>query len=210
MLKKIDKEVLFGGVFGVLSIASAIGEMIANGISVATLLGALKDVSGTLVAVMVFVIAIRHLFRKKTMDFDGVFDMEMEKIIKKYFPILQKDNDAPKRYNIATNLDSILGKETGSYHTLFELRGRKDIAFHISKTVFMGKTKDSFDDIQQKIATQVGSKIKNSFEFVEKFEITPKGVKITFSYEMKTNEDAVQLAELVDCVLLLYFVEYKK
>lgn len=210
MNRKIDKEILFGGIFSIVAIVAAIGEMIANGISAATILGATKDIFGTLVAVMVFIIAIKHLFVKKATDFDSVFHKEMETIIQKYSPILEKDAVIAKRYNIASNLDSILGKETGAYHTMFELSSRNDITFHISKTVFMGKSKDSFDELQQKIATQIGSKIKDSFEFVDRFEFTAKGIKFLFTHELKTNNDAVQLAELVDCTLLLYFIEYKK
>ena len=210
MFKKIDKEILFGGIFGIIAIVAAIGEMVANGISISTILGAIKDIAGTLVAVMVFIIAIKHLFVKKAADFDQVFYDEMENIVKKYSPIIEKDNVIANRYNIASNLDSILGKEAGAYHTMFELSSKNDITFNISKTVFMGKSKDSFDNLQQKIATQIGSKIKDSFDFVDKFEVTAKGVKFIFTHELKTNIDAVQLAELVDCTLLLYFIEYKK
>ena len=210
MFKKIDKEIFFGGIFGIIAIVAAIGEMIANGVSVATIMGATKDIAGTLVAVMVFIIAIKHLFVKKAADFDSAFYFEMEKIIKKYSPIIAKDATVAGRYNIASNLDSIFGKETGAYHVMFEFNSRESIGFSISKTVFMGKTKDSFDDLQQKIATQIGSKLKDSFEIIEKYEINAKGVKIIFKDSLKTCADAVQLAEIVDCTILLYFVEYKK
>lgn len=210
MFKKIDKEVLFGGIFGIIAIAAAVGEMLANGISTATILGATKDIAGTLVAVMVFIIAIKHLFAKKPTDFDGVFAAEMDKVISKYSPILAKDEKVKGRYNIASNLDSIVGKETGAYHAMFDAVSRKEITFNVSKTVFMGKSKESFDEMQQKISTQIGSKIKNTFEIVDSFEITAKGVKFNFAHELKTNNDASQLAEIIDCVILLYFIEYRK
>ena len=210
MFKKIDKEILFGGIFGIIAIVATAGEMIANGISIATIFGAIKDIAGTLVAVMVFIIAVRHLFVKKAADFNGVFEAEMEKIIAKYAPIILKDGSVKGRYNIASNLDSILGKEAGAYHSMFDINSRTSISFNISKTVFMGKSKNSFDDLQQKIATQIGSKLKDSFDIVGEYEVTGKGVKLTFKEELKSNKDAVQLAEIVDCAILLYFVEYKK
>ena len=114
MFKKIDKEILFGGIFGIIAIVAAVGEMIANGVSAATVLGAVKDIAGTLVAVMVSIIAVRHLFVKKATDFDDVFNAEMEKIVTKYSPIISKDNNVAGRYKIVSNLDSILGKETGA------------------------------------------------------------------------------------------------
>ena len=69
MFKKIDKEIVFGGIFGIIAVVAATGEMIISGISVATILSATKDIAGTLVAVMVFIIAIKHLFVKKTTGF---------------------------------------------------------------------------------------------------------------------------------------------
>lgn len=210
MLKKIDKEVLFGGFFGVIAILATLGEMIANGLSAATILGAVKDISGTVVAVMVFVVAVRHLFVKKATDFDGTFSKEMEKVISKYSPVLLQDQIVMGRYNIASNLDAILGKETGAYHTLFDMSGRKEISFNISKTVFMGRSKDSFEERQKGIATRIGAKLEKSFEPIQSYETTSKGLQICFNRALETNEDAVMLAEIIDCVLLLYFVEYKK
>lgn len=210
MLKKIDKEVLFGGIFGVLAILATLGEMIANGLSAATVLGAVKDISGTVVAVMVFVVAVRHLFVKKATDFDGTFKAEMEKVINKYSPILTKDLSVTGRYNIASNLDAILGKETGAYHTVFEMTNRTEISFHISKTVFMGRSKESFEEKQQGIATRIGAKLQKSFERIQGCETTAKGLRVCFDGALETNDDAVMLAEIVDCVILLYLVEYKK
>ena len=68
MFKRIDKEVLFGGIFGIVAIIAAVGEMIANGISIAGMLGATKDIAGTVVAVMVFIIAVKHLFVRKAIE----------------------------------------------------------------------------------------------------------------------------------------------
>ena len=121
MLKRIDKEILFGGIFGIIAIVAAIGEMIANGVSAATVLGSVKDIAGTLVAVMVFIIAVRHLFVKKATDFDGAFNSEMEKIVTKYSPIISKDNNVAGRYNIASNYNDcgvmIFDKATQDTHS---------------------------------------------------------------------------------------------
>ena len=210
MFRKIDKEILFGGIFGILAVAATVGEMIANGISAATVWGAVKDIAGTIVAIMVFIVAVKHLFVKKARDFNTAFSTEMEKVIKKYSPIIEADGKVLGRYNIASNLDSIVGKESGAYHTMFELVGRSDISFNISKTVFKGRSSDSFDEMQRSISLAIGSKIKDSFDLVDRYELTSKGVKIIFTHELQTSEEAMLLAEIVDYALLLYFVEYKK
>lgn len=63
--------------------------------SAATVLGAVKDIAGTLVAVMVSIIAVRHLFVKKATDFDDVFNAEMEKLLPSILPLSQKTTMLP-------------------------------------------------------------------------------------------------------------------
>ena len=65
-MEKLDiKEKVWGGIFGIIAVVAAIGEMIANGISTPTVLSALKDVSGTLVVVVVMVAVVSLLSTKK-------------------------------------------------------------------------------------------------------------------------------------------------
>jgi hypothetical protein len=64
-LNKEDfQEKFWGGIFGVIAIAAAIGEAFSNGISLPTILGAIKDVSGTLIVVVLLVAFIKQLPRK--------------------------------------------------------------------------------------------------------------------------------------------------
>lgn len=64
-MDKVDfQEKIWGGIFGVIAIVAAIGEAIASGISLSTILGATKDISGTLVVVVLLVTVIKGLPRK--------------------------------------------------------------------------------------------------------------------------------------------------
>ena len=55
-MDKLDiKEKIWGGVFGVAAILAAIAEMIANGITLSSIFGAIKDVAGTLVVVVILI-----------------------------------------------------------------------------------------------------------------------------------------------------------
>lgn len=58
------QEKFWGGIFGIISISAAIGEAVVNGISLPSILGAVKDVSGTLVVVVLLVAFIKQLPRK--------------------------------------------------------------------------------------------------------------------------------------------------
>ena len=49
------KEKVWGGIFGVAAILAAIAEMIAGGVSTAGVFGMIKDVTGTLVVVVILI-----------------------------------------------------------------------------------------------------------------------------------------------------------
>ena len=64
MDKKDRDEKLWGGVLGAISILAAIAEMIINGVDLISILGAIKDVSGTLVVVVLLIAFVKSLPKK--------------------------------------------------------------------------------------------------------------------------------------------------
>ena len=58
-MRKISSEVIIGGVFGVVSIFASMIQMGVNGYTADAIVGSIKDISGTMVTVMVLIIAIR-------------------------------------------------------------------------------------------------------------------------------------------------------
>lgn len=64
-MKKIGIETLWGGIFGIIAIIAAVVEMVLSGFDAAAIAGMIKDISGTLVTVMVLVFAIKNLLPKK-------------------------------------------------------------------------------------------------------------------------------------------------
>jgi len=63
--KRLGTETILGGVFGIIAIVAALLEMQANGFSTLSFFGGIKDIAGTMVVVMVFLIAIRSLIPQK-------------------------------------------------------------------------------------------------------------------------------------------------
>lgn len=61
----INMETLWGGIFGAAAIAAAVAEAALNGFEPASVAGMMKDVAGTLVTVMVLIIAIKKLLPSK-------------------------------------------------------------------------------------------------------------------------------------------------
>lgn len=64
-MDKIDfQEKVLGGIFGGIAIIAAIAEMFINGIDAASIVGAIKDVFGTLIVIVLFITFIRQLPKK--------------------------------------------------------------------------------------------------------------------------------------------------
>ena len=212
-MDKIDfQEKVLGGIFGGIAIIAAIAEMFINGIDAASVVGAIKDVFGTLIVIVLFITFIRQL-PKKAKDFKGIFKAEMDKNINKYSPLIEIDSEADGRYNIASRLDAIYDNNPGAYHTLFDFDYSSKIEFYVRKTVFLGRgaSDSEFAELQGRIVSDVSRKIEKCFgEIVSECSKTTSGFKITFKHSLSTAEEAVMVSEIVDNVMLLFIAEYKK
>ena len=62
--KKLDTETKWGGIFGLIAIIAILAEMVIGGISPETIVAAVKDTAGTVVSVMVFYIAVKHILKQ--------------------------------------------------------------------------------------------------------------------------------------------------
>ena len=216
-MKRIDfgeydtLEKIGGGILGIVAIGATIAEMILGGIDAASIAGAIKDIAGTLIVVMVLLVALKQLVPKKTQDFKGVFDEEMDKILLKYNPLIEKDESKEGRYNIASRIDAICDNNTGKFHTLFDFDYKNELTFVVSKTLFMGRTEKDFSEMQKNIVGAITAKITRDYDIVDKrWKSTPTGFKLNFVHELNSREEAIQAAEIVDTIILLYIAEYKK
>ena len=212
MDKSDFQEKVLGGIFGGIAIIAAIVEMILSGVDAASVAGAVKDVFGTLIVIVLFVTFIRQL-PKKEKDFKGVFRAEMDKNIVKYSPLIEIDTEKEGRYKIASRLDAIYDNNTGAYITLFDFDYKSEIMFNVSKTVFAGRgaSDSEFAELQGRIVSDIARKIEKNFgDIVSACSKTSSGFRIKFNKELTTRDDAVMTAEIVDNVMLLFIAEYKK
>lgn len=60
-MKKIDLETKLGGIFGMVALIAIIYEAYLGGFSPEATAGAVKDIAGTIVAILVLVVAVRKL-----------------------------------------------------------------------------------------------------------------------------------------------------
>ena len=211
MFKKIDNETLWSGLFGIISIIAAIGEVFVNGMNTSNIIAAIKDVSGTVAVVFVLFIAIKHLITKEPKNFDEVFTSGMEAVTVKYNPLIQKQEDGKHRYFIASKLSAINDISPGAYHKFFDYVSNKEIEISFSKTVFVGVggSDELFKEKKSKIVLSINNRI-SVYDIVDKCELSANGIKIKFNEPLETAKHANQLVEIIDCVLLSFVTEYNR
>lgn len=213
LFEKIDVETFWGGLFGIVAIVAIIAEMAIAGFDTASIAGGIKDISGTLITVIMLVVAINALKVKKkpTGDFQAVFDDEMQTLIKKYKPMLiekgEEESENYKgffRYNIVNKLDCIVTNNTGGDNKLFRIKkGIDEIEFSVSATVF-GKNKDA-------VSARIANKIQQiPSDMVSECKITPTGFALILKNPLESDIDAKNIVQIIDHILMLYIVEYKK
>lgn len=200
-------EKVVGGIFGVIAIIAAIVEMFLAGASIESIVAGIKDVSGTLIVVVLLIAFIKDKKPKHYKDFNKAFDAEMTKLCEKYNPVILKDEKMENRYNIASRLSSIYDGKTGVYRTFFDYT-ETTMNFSVKKEIFMGRSTESFEERQKAIISQITSNIKDNFRDV----ITDcKSEKDGFKLEMIKNntipEQVEMMTSILERVLVLYFAE---
>ncbi|MDP3305789.1 MAG: hypothetical protein Q8S15_06945 [Erysipelotrichaceae bacterium] len=235
-MEKLDlKEKLWGGIFGVVAILAAFFEMYSSGVSTTSIAGAVKDIAGTMVVVVLLITVMRQYLPKKPSNLTEAFHEAMKPVISRYSPLIKKDENGDNgknigiedgsnsienlikksdvksgvRYNLASNLSAIHDKNSGKYHTFFDFDLKSEIKFIVSKTVFMGRSEEEFV-LQGKIISDIRGSIEGKFEIVSMCSSTKDGFKVTLSREMVSNDDVIQVVDVIDRVMLLYIAEYKK
>lgn len=204
-------EKVGGGLLGVIAIGATVAELILGGVNAASIAGAIKDIAGTLIVVMVLLAALKQFLPKKATDFKGVFEIEMEKVVAKYSPLIEKDMVVEGRYNIADKMDVIYNNSRTNFHRLFDFNYKNELTFVVSKTLFMGKSKDDFSAMQKSIVESITAKITRDYEIIkDDWKPTENGFKLYFDHDLTTVEEATLVADIVDKIILLYIVEYKK
>ena len=207
-------EKIIGGIFGAIAIIAIVIEMALDGFDSAAIVGGIKDIAGTAITIVMLIVAVNALRPKEETltGFKAVFDNEMKIILKKYSPILvycgvEEGNSyaGMDRYNIANRLDGISTNDPGSNNKLFRIKeGVDEITFSVSETVFPDRREGVSARIANKLALNYPTLIADTVQ------IQKVGFSLKLSHPMNTEEDAKELAKVIDYALVLYIAEYKK
>ncbi len=213
--EKLDKEKVFAGIFGLIAIVAILCEMKLGSFDAPSVAGGIKDIAGTALDVIMLFLAL-SLFkpRKKIPDnFEGYFSVRMKEIEEKYNPLISIDETKKGRCKIADNMTVLYQNIECSYDRFFDFDYEKgEISFFVHKKLFMGSSKEDFSENQGKIITNITNKIKPEFAEIleEKHKLIDQGFMLKFKEKLLTENDAIKVSQLIDKVILLYIVEYKK
>lgn len=141
-MDKLDiQEKIWGGIFGVVAIVAAVVEMFANGLDFASICGMIKDVSGTLVVVIVMVAVAKLIAPKKqAVTFEEKLTGELDQWINDHSNMIVRTSKMPQghendygmsmttditRFYNTEKLKSDTGKSVGRFLRITQLN--KDI-----------------------------------------------------------------------------------
>ena len=224
-MDKLDlREKILGGVFGIISIVSALAELMLGDMSASGIFGAVKDISGTLIVVILLVMVVKMLRPQKKSNFREIFDAAMEKVERNYRPLIRKaveketDSEAKSnklkkviRYQIASKTKVLFGQSCNDYIRFFDIDAEKpeNINFYIREKFFGSTDAEPFD--YEKIASDIIISLSSRFPNTELIKNTSEeAVTVKFESPLSTQEDAEMLSALTDFVILLYVAHNKK
>jgi len=222
-MDKLDsKEKIWGGIFGIIAIIAALAEMIVSGISVETVLGAIKDIAGTLIVVVLLVAFLKSLMPKK---YELTFEQRLADALTKWqnnnsnMIVKKADSDGNDHYGLSMKTDptSFLiptsdNANAGWFVRLpviaaenYDKSGIK-VLFNLNRGTYFEKRTDLTDEEKNNKLSILAGKLQRYMlkEYGDVIDgITENGkstitLTITLKNPIYTNEDIDRLINLIN------------
>lgn len=225
IMDKIGIETLWGGIFGVVAVVAAILELVLGGVNGAAVAGAVKDISGTLVTVMILVVAIRGLQPHRNIIEKIEQALSDWQQTNSALIIKSTDDNKTEKYGFhmrtdITNFygDKPLTKNAGWFVRLPALvkenyiSGNIQIEFHLNKgTFFEGaflsqdELKTQFDILNQRFCAFVNAQYKDFLTAGGKNDT----IVVTIQNPIRNDQDVQKLIDMLNSMLQAYLVSAK-
>lgn len=125
-MDKLDRdEKLWGGIFGIIAILAAIAEMFINGVDAASVASAIKDISGTLVVVVLLVAFLRNLPRRPK-DIADLLEKKVEQWGDDNIPLIFKTENYQSAQGSNYTQGFVLLQDPKSYIPLAAQKGSNE------------------------------------------------------------------------------------
>lgn len=233
-IKRIDRETLLGGIFGVIAILAIIVEMIFSGISAETVASAIKDIAGTVVSVMVFLIAFKHILRqyKESKSFEDNLKNALNSwqsdhsnmIVRKEIYDKEHDNGPVScySYGLKTNIsDFYNSKSTNSTGCFVRMpilckenymSGNIVLKFYLNKGTFFEGVPMTDAELNRELGKLNDLFVSfintnpNFNGFAVARNVNAKEINVTIVKPMETIEDIDKLVAVIDSMYNAYLV----
>ena len=227
-MRKIRHETLWGGMFGILAIIAAMVEMASNGFIPSSIAAAIKDIAGTMVAVMVLFYAVRNLIpRKEKLSFEDKLKSTLAAWEKSNSTLIEKsvDDDRTGKYgfNMRTDVRNFyrtapITKNSGWFVRLpliqkanYENSAIK-IEFHLNKGTFFDGMALSTEELNQKFDQLSGlfcDFINDKYSGFLSAVGEKANIGLTFGQPIQTDDDIHRLVDVLNSMLQAYLVSAK-
>lgn len=223
-MNKINAETLFGGIFSIISVIAAIIEMALNNYETVYIAGAIKDISATMLAVMLLFLVFKNFYNKKIVDFEGRLKNKLEKWKEDNRNIIRKSEHDKARFygfDMFTDMNNFykgcdFSKNSGWFVRFPEIKeenyNHKDIKidFHLNKGTFfegMGLNDEELEPRYEKIANNIIDYIRMIYSAeISKIFYKNHTITITMSNPIQTDEEIDSLIRILDSMIKAYLV----
>lgn len=217
-----NTETIFGGIFGILSIAAAIYQVLLSGYDKSSIAGAIQSIAGTMLSVMVLFLVFKNFYEKKI----GSFEDRLKSRLKKWAEdnrniIIKSENDKAGfyGYDMFTDINNFYNgsgysKNSGWFVRLPEIKesnyNHKDIKidFHLNKGTFGIDLKDEELEPRYK---NISSNIINYMRAIYGTEISEmfyknQTITITMANPIQTDKEIDFVIRILDSMVKAYLV----
>lgn len=223
-MKKIDKEIILGGVFGAIAIVAVIVQMILGGFSADAIAGGIKDIAGTMVAVTVFLIAVRQYVKEKPKkSFEERMNYALDKWCEENSNMIVRNAEIDGgKYGIGMKTDvkdfylkQAVTKNAGRFLQMplitrenYE-KDKIEIDFFLNKGTFFSHLKGTEDELMpkyQELNSLFCGLINTKFGDFAYAGGKNKAIKVTINQAIIIDEDIEKLIELINTMYQAYLV----
>ncbi len=230
-LEKLGVETLWGGIFGVIAILAIIAELFLNGVSAESIVGAVKDIAGTVVSVMVFAIAIKHIIKqiREAKTFEDKLKNALLKwqedhsamIVRKEKYDYEHENGPATcfSFGLKTNLkDFYDNKETQNTGWFLRMpllikenynNGNVVLKFRLNKGTFfegMDMTKEELANGYNKLNDLFTKFINACYGEFAEAQGSGQDIAVTIKNQIETTDDINKLISVIDSMYNAYLV----
>ena len=226
-MDKIDvQEKILGGIFGIIAIAASVCEMFAGGINAVSVFGMIKDVSGTLIVVIVMITMAKLIIPKK---YEKSFEERLSNALESWvennsnMAVHNEKMDGNNNYGIGlkTDMNEFYKEISSSKNIGWFVRlpiiskdnyehGGIEINFHLNKGTFFGKGQEMSAEEENaefsKLSALFSQFINQKFPDFASASGKNDNIKVVLKNPIISDDDIEKLIALINTMYTAYLV----